>query len=552
VTSDDDRRPGAADARPGDDVAQRCTEVDGTPVFWLDGPADGPRTLELLARVGRADERLPSTGLTHLAEHLALASLDLPDVSVNGHVDHLTTSLHATGEPAALVAFAQHVCERLAELPPERVDTERAILAAERRHRGHGAVEHLLALRYGPHGPGLLGWGEVGLDGLDHAAARAWAATRFARGNVAVRCTGPIPDGLRLPLRPGRHHPPPPLPTEVVPPRTFVTDSSVIAASGIARWAPGLSAALSLLTDGLHERLRTRRGWAYATWAAVDRIDPGHAHVTLLTDADVERAVPVVQVLLDLLDELVDAPSGAAVAAAIDGSRFDHTDEQAALVDLLEVSEAALLGVHAAGPVRDRPPVTPADVHERLVELRGSLLVLAPDVEPEELTALSPYDPPRSPAMAGDRWRYVRTVDAHLALLVGDVGVAVTEHGSVTLAVRFDEVAGLFAWADGRRQLVGPDGRSIIVEPEDLVLGFAAVDRIDRAVAPQLVIPVEAPGRRPLGDPPLVRRTPALPADRATARTTKERREHLAAGEDQALPSRSRSNRSSTRRRARR
>jgi zinc protease len=528
VTSEDLGRAGASVPRDGDDLAPRRTEVDGIPVFWLDGQAEGPRTLELLARVGLADERLPSTGLTHLAEHLALASIDLPGVAVNGHVDHLTTSLHATGEAAALVAFAQHVCERLADLPSERVDTERAVLAAERRHRGYGAAEHLLALRYGPHGPGLLGWGEVGLDGLDHAGVRAWAATRFARGNVIARCTGPLPDGLRLPLRPGRHHPPPPLPDDVVPPRTFVPDSSVIAASGVARWAPGLRAALSLLTDALHERLRTRRGWTYATWATVDRIDPHHGHITLLTDADVARAVPVVRMLLDLLDELVAAPSAAAVAAALDATRIDPTGAQAALVDLLEVSEAALLGRPTAPPVRDRPPVTSADVHERLAELRGSLLVLAPDVEPDELTDLAAHDAPPAAPITGDTWRFLRSSDAHLGLVVGDEGIAVTEHGSVTLAVRFSEAAGLFAWPDGQRQLVGPDGRSISVDPEQLVLGFAAVHRIDRAVAPQLVIPVDALGRRPLGEPPLVRRAPALPADRATARTTKERREQHA------------------------
>ena len=51
------------------------TEVDGVPVFWADGP--GNAVGQLVFRVGQADEPLPLRGMTHLIEHLALASLGL-------------------------------------------------------------------------------------------------------------------------------------------------------------------------------------------------------------------------------------------------------------------------------------------------------------------------------------------------------------------------------------------------------------------------------------------------------------------------------------------
>ena len=45
--------------------------LDGVSAIWTD--SGGPFTAGIVFRVGRADEPLPHTGITHLAEHLALA-----------------------------------------------------------------------------------------------------------------------------------------------------------------------------------------------------------------------------------------------------------------------------------------------------------------------------------------------------------------------------------------------------------------------------------------------------------------------------------------------
>jgi hypothetical protein len=48
----------------------RRSEVGGVPVFWADAPR--PYEVQLLFRMGRADETLATSGITHLVEHLAM------------------------------------------------------------------------------------------------------------------------------------------------------------------------------------------------------------------------------------------------------------------------------------------------------------------------------------------------------------------------------------------------------------------------------------------------------------------------------------------------
>jgi predicted Zn-dependent peptidase len=106
--------------------------VAGIPLFAAETPP--PYSAELVFRVGRADEIASTTGISHLVEHLALPAEVGEPVDYNGSVDNLFTRFSASGEPAEVHRFLERVTARLAELPAERIPTERRILLAEERH----------------------------------------------------------------------------------------------------------------------------------------------------------------------------------------------------------------------------------------------------------------------------------------------------------------------------------------------------------------------------------------------------------------------------------
>src|SRR5918911_1288102 len=99
----------------------RRTEIDGVPVFWADVP--GPFTGAIRFRVGYADETLPTSGVTHLVEHLALRQFGGgPNRGYNGHVGPLFTTFHSDGAPEEVARFLESTCRAFAALPLDALE----------------------------------------------------------------------------------------------------------------------------------------------------------------------------------------------------------------------------------------------------------------------------------------------------------------------------------------------------------------------------------------------------------------------------------------------
>jgi hypothetical protein len=486
------------------------------PWHWVD-PHGDTTTLELLFRVGLHDERLPATGLTELALRLAFEDLDLDgDVLLGATVTGPVSICQLAGPARAVADTATQLCRRLADLPVAHLDRVRDEQATAAAAQPEDPERVLLAVRYGALGPGLHLWRSVGLAGVDAAAVHAWAATRFTRASLVVRGAGPRPARLELPLRPGRWYPPPaPPPERVVTPCSW-PEADVVAAGGIVPLGPALGAAIELVQTALTERCQRDHGWRIDAYPQVWPLTAELAHLTLATTADPARAVPVVRTLLDLLSPT--AIERTELPPRYLPSVVATTDPWgAAMQDVL----------HGPGSVAGAVlrPATPEDLRECLRALAATLLALVPDVEEDDLPALRVHvQPAPRPLEDGDLFRAHGHGRRSTALQVGRDGVALLVGDQPTDTKRFAELVGMLAWSDGSRQLIDEDGSSLLLRPWELELGFAAMQRIDRAVAPQLVVPMDATPRRPLADPPLVRRAPALPADRATERTTAERR----------------------------
>ncbi len=83
-------------------ITPRRTVLDGVPTYYA--AIDGPFTATLAFRVGRADETLLRSGLTHLIEHLAMPIDDAHALEANATVEPSLTVFYATGPRETVLA----------------------------------------------------------------------------------------------------------------------------------------------------------------------------------------------------------------------------------------------------------------------------------------------------------------------------------------------------------------------------------------------------------------------------------------------------------------
>lgn len=168
----------------------RQTAADQTPVFWAAGPTRETLSASLIFRAGWVDETLHTLGWLHLLEHLALHDRGTGTLHVNGSVSLLATRFDVHGPPDAVVDTLAAVCRWLADPQVERAEHEAGVLRAESALRGTGGeVGQALLWRYGPQGPGLAGYEELGLGQATPEGLRALAARAFTAGNAALSWT---------------------------------------------------------------------------------------------------------------------------------------------------------------------------------------------------------------------------------------------------------------------------------------------------------------------------------------------------------------------------
>ncbi|HEY6429174.1 MAG TPA: hypothetical protein VIX84_18285, partial [Acidimicrobiales bacterium] len=107
-------------------------EVDGVTVLSVDeNEVQGPLQACLVFGVGRADETLPTSGISHVVEHLTLQPTQTKAYSWNGSVGCVATRFYATGQPDDVVGFFAQVCKRLSHPPVDRLVDELRVLQVE-------------------------------------------------------------------------------------------------------------------------------------------------------------------------------------------------------------------------------------------------------------------------------------------------------------------------------------------------------------------------------------------------------------------------------------
>ena len=277
--------------------------VDGLSTYWVAN--GGPFRAVLVFRVGLADETLPTRGICHLVEHLAIEPQ--PRLYAhNGWCSIDSTGFWAEGDRDEVLDYLSGVAQRLHPLPRDRMVAERQILATEGSQRGGSIVTTLLSCRWGARTYGTASYDEFGLFRLSEDEAQAWADRYFVADNAVLFMTGEPPEGFSLELPRGERHTLPAAESIIglqLPTGISLGQGGVGVGMEVDR-SPGTGLALALLASAATARLRHELGVTYHVGADYQLAGPDQAHLTIAADCLDTNAEQVANTLLAVIDNL--------------------------------------------------------------------------------------------------------------------------------------------------------------------------------------------------------------------------------------------------------
>lgn len=482
----------------------RRTEVDGVPTIWTRVP--GPLRAGLLLRMGSADETLPTSGVSHLLEHLALFGAGRPGDHSNGFVDHTTTAFHTVGDTAVVTAFLDQVTRQLSDLPIDRLEAERGVIEAEQAARYPGVVESLHTWRYGARGYGLAAQPQYGVSRLDAGTVRAWAARFAVRRNAVLWMSGPPPAGLRLHLGDGAFQPPPDPCASLLPrfPTWYPGRRDGVALLALVPRGWAAPALRHLLRSRLVDELRTARAVASSPDVDYRPLTGDIGRLVAVTDLVPGREEEGTHAFLDVLDGLgrERGEAGALTSADLAGWRNaadrEAADLMAPLGAVMSSAWEILFGRPASGldaQAGARARVTVPEVAELArIALSSALAELPPGTEPRDGT-WRPAPVTMHPRLSGRRFRYLDASGPGARLVIGPEGATVQGRDGAYLTAAVGATAAVLRWPDGRRVLVAEDANRIDIEPTMWRAGAEAVAAVDGTWPADLA--VDMPPRDP-------------------------------------------------------
>jgi zinc protease len=463
--------------------------VDGVPVFWIPGvTSDDEYVAGLVFRVGRVDETLATSGITHLIEHLVLHSLGADDTKhVNGHTEALTTTFVTRGSADEIASFFHTVTAGLRELPSERIEHEKRVLRAEGASSKPSTSEVILRHRYGTEGYGLLSFPEMGLDAAGPGELAAWVNRGFTRGNAALWLAGgPPPARLRLDLPDGGRMPVPAMPVTIrSSPAYFNANVAGPGFCGLVRRSTAAQVYGMILPARLNAELRHKQALSYSPSAVYSVRDGKYAHILAGADGVDGSVAILVSEFIRMIARLRDKPvDDVDLKSVADRMITTWESPRSRLSQAQRAAQNELLGRenNTVETWKDQlAAVSPEDVQRVAAEaFDNGVFALPRGQEPfrAEIRHVPWFS---SSTVAGHHARSADAPFVSTRLILGTEGVSIGD-ADHALTVRYDQCAAVRVWSDGARQLIGADGISVIVEPTLWHLPSGAISRIDASV----------------------------------------------------------------------
>ena len=474
------------------------TDLGGVSCFYGDAPP--PFAATLIFRVGRVDETLRTSGLTHLVEHLVMPAEPPGRYERNARVDGLYAIFWASGQRDEVLEFVGDTCAAIREPPLHRIETERQILQTEAAGRGYGPIDGAMALRYGAIGPGLLGHDEHGLAWVGPEEVSHWIAERLTADNAACWLTGRPPSGFTLDLPSGQLlAPPEPTLIEGVDKPTYfpVGPPGQVAVAMEGERSTALSTAFEILRGRAWRTLRYEKGFAYEIGDWYEPLSASTSAAVLWVDSLEHNARPASEGLLELLDDLcTKGPTAEELADEARGARRALDDPLSISAELHYSATEALLGrsYSLEEIVRKKEALSAVEAAEALAAARANMLLVLPEgVEPPQ--GISQYPLNASRRVEGRRFRakglrLYKEVRG-TALLLAPEGLSVESASGDRSTVLFADCELVLHWSDGSRTLFGRDGFKIHVDPTAWRKGNEIVASIDAELSPDLIVRME-------------------------------------------------------------
>ena len=504
--------------------AMHLTEVHGIPTLFAYAP--GPMRAGLVFRVGTADETLARAGVTHLVEHLALYRHGLAGYHYNGATKAAFTHFHVEGAEHEIVAYLHGVCASLADLPMERLETEKEILRTEESRREPG---QLPLWRYGAQGYGLVSYPEWGVRNLRPEDVQQWTRTWFTGGNAVLWIAGEyIPAGLAPQLPQGHRHPLPAV-TSALPatPAHFSDGQGGVLLDAVVTDTTAARLYAGILERELTRALRQEGGYSYTAATDYTSRRDGHALLTAFADSLPAKQDAVLGGFVDVLAALQAGRIGQADLDAV-RARADTalTAADAAVRRLPGAAEELLAGRAPRGFDELRHElwsVTPGHLHAVALEAAGTALMQVPSGHSADWAGYAQAPTRSTYAVTGRRFEAVTKSGA--ALVVGDDGVSLTVRGrdgsDLAVTVPYRACAAVLSWPDGGRRLIGTDGLAVDVEPGLYGVDAHTMATLDAAVPPHARVQLPPRQSAPRAEAPTApaARDGAAPAKRTGGQT---------------------------------
>ena len=472
--------------------------VDGVTVLSASSPS-GWQGAMLMFRVGRFDETLPASGITHLVAHLAFSGPEGPAYPFNAEVNgRFTTFFMESSAPADVADFVATVCRGLAGDHSARLEQEKRVLRTEAVSRnGAGVLGSCLVERYGAAGPGLAGYEEYGLRNLVWEQVAAWRSRWFTAENAVLCLFGDVPVGLHIDLPHGRVLEMPVLrPCPVQLPAFAVTGRGGIGMSLVGSEAVANTVALDILQRRLTDELRHNRGLSYSIQGATEHLGAHVRHTWLAADTLPEQAAMTGHVMLGTFEKLAGSGCTPEELAGYSRRLRDAYQSPGGPVLIMRRQATQILCCQAARDPGDTlrlvEQVTCGDVASAASSLFKQMIVATPQLIPA-VQGRMPRLPLWSTVPVAGGVTYRRR-DSAVTLTMADGGVMVTAEPGKFAAVRSDQVAALLRWSDAKLTLIGTDGFVLQLDPADWDGAGDALQVLANRTDPDLVVTIDAPG----------------------------------------------------------
>lgn len=460
------------------------TAVDGVPLVWA--PSQGAaEQAGLVFRIGQADEDLPRRGVTRIVAEAAAATAGCR--AIVGL--HQTTFIADGDKPRDALA---RLTETLRWMPTDLAAGTAARLRAEAIGLDASVVGGALALRYGPVGPGLLGYREFGLASVAPSFARAWSESWFTAESAVAWCTGEPGSDISLDLYPGAPAPAARTPSPIAELPAWSTHrAGCVSVSMLLPRTLASSLTIECIVRAATDQLDEVAHWVLP-------IDGDTVHLTLAA-AGRDGLLPVLERVA------VDGPTPAELTAAIEVVGRAQRERAASLQHAASAALEGRPGDDDAVDVSEMSAISASAVADDLAAAAATALVLVPEGSRAPDGPLPPMPRWSTEELAGTRFRSARP-DRDEALAVGPHGVTRLMGPAQALTVHFDDCAALVRWRNGPRTLYGTNGLTVHVDEWDWEGGAKAVAMIDGRISPDRHVILDEDAERlptfPSAEPP--------------------------------------------------